>query len=83
MNQVDPELLKILCCPESHQPLAEADDAFLAEINRRVMAGELKNRAGKPVPHPLDGGLLRQDRQILYPIRQRIPILLIEEGIPL
>jgi uncharacterized protein len=27
--------------------------------------------------------LIRADRQILYPIREDIPVMLIEEGIPL
>jgi uncharacterized protein len=31
----------------------------------------------------LDGGLVRSDRKILYPIREDIPVMLIEEGIPL
>jgi uncharacterized protein len=31
----------------------------------------------------LDGGLIRSDRKILYPIRDHIPVMLIEEGIPL
>jgi uncharacterized protein YbaR (Trm112 family) len=32
---------------------------------------------------PLDGGLIRGDRKMLYPIREDIPVMLIEEGIPL
>jgi len=34
------------------------------------------------VKDPLDGGLLRSDKQVAYPIREMIPIMLIEEGIP-
>ena len=30
----------------------------------------------------IDGGLLREDGRILYPVREGIPILLIEEGLP-
>jgi uncharacterized protein YbaR (Trm112 family) len=43
----------------------------------------LRNRAGKPVNGKFDGGLLRQDGKVLYPIRNRIPIMLVEEAIPL
>jgi uncharacterized protein YbaR (Trm112 family) len=32
---------------------------------------------------PIDGGLLRSDRKVLYPIRQNIPIMLIDQAIPL
>jgi uncharacterized protein YbaR (Trm112 family) len=30
---------------------------------------------------PLDGGLVRADGQVLYPIIDRIPVLLVDEGI--
>jgi uncharacterized protein len=35
------------------------------------------------VTEPLDGGLVRADQKILYPIRENIPVMLIDEGIPL
>jgi uncharacterized protein YbaR (Trm112 family) len=80
---IDKDLLQILACPESHQPLAEADSALLAQVNARVAAGQLKNRGGAEVKEPLEGGLVRQDKKILYPIREGIPVLLIDEGIGL
>jgi uncharacterized protein YbaR (Trm112 family) len=83
MSMIEPGLLKILCCPETHQPVSEADAALVTDLNNRIASGSVKNRAGKSVSNKLDGGLLRQDRQILYPIRNRIPIMLIEEAIPL
>ncbi len=83
MSLIDPPLLKILCCPETHQPVNEADALLVADLNSRIANGSLKNRAGKAVNEKLDGGLLRQDRQVLYPVRKRIPIMLIEEAIPL
>ncbi len=83
MSSIDPGLLKILCCPETHQPVSEVDAAALAEVNNRIAAGTMMNRAGKPVTDKLDGGLLRQDRKVLYPIRKGIPIMLIEDAISL
>ena len=83
MSLIDPELLKILCCPETHQPVSEADAAIVTDLNQRIANGSVKNRAGKSVVEKLDGALLRQDRQWLYPIRHRIPIMLIDEAIPL
>lgn len=83
MSMIDPGLLKILCCPETHQPVSEADATLVADLNNRIASGSLKNRAEKSIAEKLDGGLLRQDRQVLYPIRNRIPIMLIEEAIPL
>jgi uncharacterized protein YbaR (Trm112 family) len=81
MSLIDPGLLKILCCPETHQPIAEADAALVSELNGRIAQNAVKNRAGQVLSEKLDGGLLRQDRLVLYPIRNRIPILLIEEAI--
>ena len=80
---IDKELLAILCCPETKQVVALADDALIARLNDRVGKGDLKNKAGQPVTEKLDGGLLRADKKILYPIREDIPVMLIEEGIPL
>jgi uncharacterized protein YbaR (Trm112 family) len=83
MSLLDPELLKILCCPETHQPVSEAAATLVTDLNKRIASGLVKNRAGKAIVEKLDGALLRQDRQWIYPIRHRIPIMLIEEAIPL
>lgn len=83
MSLIDSGLLKILCCPETHQPVAEAETALVAKLNEGVSAGTLKNRSGKPVADKLDGALVRSDRTVAYPIRNRIPIMLVEEAIPL
>ena len=80
---IDPDLLKILCCPETHQPVALAEAALIEQLNARIAAGAVVNRGSQPVKEKLDGGLLRQDGKYLYPIRQKIPIMLINEAIPL
>ena len=80
---VDAELLKILCCPETHQPLTLADTSVLQRLNEQIGAGRLLNRAGKPVTRKCDGGLIRKDGQFVYPICEDIPILLMDEAIPL
>ena len=81
MSMIDPGLLKILCCPETYQPVAEAEASLVADLNGRIASGSLKNRAGKAVSDPLDGALVRSDRKVAYPIRNHIPIMLIEEAI--
>jgi len=43
----------------------------------------LKNRGGQTLSKQLDGALLRADGRIAYPIVDEIPVLLIDEGIPL
>ena len=80
---IDKELLAILCCPETKQDVSLAAAGLIGDLNARVERGDLKNKAGQPVQEKLDGGLIRADRKILYPIRESIPVMLIEEGIPL
>ena len=80
---IDKDLLAILCCPETKLEVSLADDSLIEKLNDAVGRGTLKNKAKKPVTEPLDGGLIRADRKILYPIREDIPVMLIEEGIPL
>jgi uncharacterized protein len=80
---LDKDLLAILCCPDTKQEVCLAENALIAKLNAAVISGQLKNRANKPVTELLDGGLIRSDRKMLYPIREDIPVMLIEEGIPL
>ena len=79
---IDKELIDILCCPETKQPLTLLGDNEVETINNRIAAGSLKNRAGKIISEKIDAGLLREDKKYIYPIREDIPIMLIDEAIP-
>jgi uncharacterized protein YbaR (Trm112 family) len=79
---VDKELLDILCCPETKQDLKLVEGEVIKKINAKIKLGSLKNRGGEVVKEEIDAGLLREDKKYLYPIREDIPIMLIDEAIP-
>ena len=80
---MDEKLLQILCCPETHQPLSEAGDELVDDLNKRIQAGTLVDRVDEKIIDPIDGGLIREDGNILFPIRGDIPVMLIDQGIHL
>jgi len=83
MSSVSPELLEILVCPETRQPVAPAPRELLASVNEKIRAGTLRNRGGQPVAQELRDALVRDDQRVLYPVDDGIPVMLIEESIEL
>jgi uncharacterized protein YbaR (Trm112 family) len=79
---VDKELLDILCCPETKQDVTLIEGDFINKINLKIKNGTLKNRGGEIVREEIDSGLVREDKKYFYPVREDIPIMLIDEAIP-
>jgi len=80
---VDPELLEILVCPESKSPVHLADEALLERVNRAVTEARMVTRGGRTLTEPLEAGLVRSDGRLLYPIQDGIPVMLLDEALPL
>jgi uncharacterized protein YbaR (Trm112 family) len=72
-----------LCCPETKQALTVADTALVEKINLKIARHELNTRSGGGIAQKIESGLIRADKQYLYAIREGVPILLIDESIPL
>lgn len=80
---IDQELLDILVCPETKQPVRLADQDLLMLLNAAISAGDVADRGGNAVESKIEEGLVREDGLLLYPIRDDIPIMLIDAAVPL
>lgn len=77
------ELLDLLVCPETKQRLSLAGTELLARLNRAVEEGTLVDQGGDQVKDRIEAGLVREDGRVLYPVRDDIPVMLLEEAIRL
>ena len=78
---LDRELLRILVCPETKEPVHMAGPELLDRVNRAIEAGTLSNRSGERVTEKVEAGLVREDGRVLYEVKDDIPIMLIDESI--
>jgi uncharacterized protein YbaR (Trm112 family) len=77
------DLIEILVCPETKQPVRLARPDELAALNGRIRAGTQRNRGGEAVKAELAEALVREDGRVLYPVDDGIPVMLVEESIEL
>ena len=80
---IDEALLEILACPETKEEVRLVSSSVVEAVNRKIKDGLIINRGGVKVAEIIDGGLVRADGKFLYPIREEIPIMLIDEAIPM
>ena len=80
---MEKRLLNILRCPVTHKGLSLAKGDTLERLNQAIEAGNVSNRDGAPVVEPLPEALVTDDKRLLYPISNGIPVLLEGESISL
>ena len=80
---VNPELLELLVCPETKQTLTLAGTEVLARVNHAVESGKLVNQGGDRVKERIEEGLVREDGKVLYPVKDGIPVMLLDEAVRL
>lgn len=78
--KLDPDLIDLLACPETKKALVMADEELVQKVNQAIASRQLRNKDQKIVEDAIDAGLLRvDDTDHMYPVREGIPILLVEE----
>ena len=80
---IENDLIEILVCPETRQPVQLAGADTLARVNAEIEAGRLRNRGGETVTQAVAEGLVREDGRILYVVDEGIPIMLVDQSIEL
>lgn len=80
---VDPELLDILRCPESLQPVRLADVGLIRHLLDQARQGSLRNLQGAKVAPDFESLLIREDEKRAYLVRDGIPVMLIDEAVAL
>jgi len=78
---MDKKLLDIICCPLTKLPLELLDADRLDRLNQAIAGGTVRNYADQLLGEPLGQALVTRDGKLVYPVRDRIPILLEEESI--
>ena len=82
-TSVDPELLAILRCPESLQPVRLAEEATVQRLLQQARQGALQNLQGSKVLPDFEALLVREDGKRGYLVREGIPVMLIDEAVAL
>ncbi len=78
---IDESTLKLLQCPNDGSALSLGGEELVARLNAAVDEGRLRNLGGDAVEQPLDGVLVRESGDLVYPIIDRVPVLLADEAI--
>lgn len=80
---MDPKLLALLVCPETHAPLALVADDVIAAVNAEIAEKRCKNRIGRVVERAIEAGLAAEGATNFYPVWDGIPDLLLDDAIAL
>lgn len=75
------ETLRLLRDPERREPLRIAGAELIRQLNEAIREKGVHNRADRPVTRPLEGGLVRESGDLLYPVFDDVPLLLVDEAI--
>lgn len=81
MSTIPPQILALLACPASGQPLAPAPATLVADLNAAIAERKLRDLGGSLVHEPMTAGLLRADGQVLYRVVAGVAVMGEGQGI--
>ena len=74
-------IVEMLQCPVTSSPLSKASCSMIESINQQIGSGVIRDRSGNEVTVSLDAGFVNEDQSVLYPVRQGIIILSVDQAI--
>lgn len=80
-DDIDARLLDILCCPITRRELKRLDPDSLERLNMAIAAGDVRNHGGATLSETLDQALVTTEGDLVYPVRDGVPVLFEEECI--
>ncbi|EMI16775.1 hypothetical protein RMSM_06293 [Rhodopirellula maiorica SM1] len=80
---IDQNLLSMLRCVLSGEPLQPAEPSFVEKINESIKLGELRDRQDQRIHEGIDTGLISKSGGLMYPVRDGIVCMVADEAIVL
>ncbi len=78
---ISQEMIKILCCPVTKQPVELLAQDRLDKLNDLIKQGQVKDKDGSSVDLVAEGALITEDGKTIYRIDDDIPVMLAKAGI--
>ncbi|MEE9443620.1 MAG: Trm112 family protein [candidate division Zixibacteria bacterium] len=78
---INDQLLEVLCCPNTKQPVKMLDEEKLKRLNELIGEGIIKNREGQVLKDTIPEAIITVDEKTIYRIDEGIPVMLIDEAI--
>lgn len=78
---MEDSFLSLLRCPRTGGRLALAGPEALTELNDSARKGKLVSVSGQEVQEPLEAALISVCGHWLYPVREGVPMLLVDQAL--
>ena len=77
------DVIRRLCCMHTSSVLQRASQETTDLVNQAIQTGQLRDKLGRTVSEPIDGGLVNAEHTVLYPIVNGVVQMLRDELIEL